>query len=421
MVTEVTCKSAHGEVTVIPSKSVAHRMLICAALADKPTEIVCPASSLDIAATARCLNSLGADIQEKGGVYRVSPINKKEEASLFCGESGSTLRFLIPVAAALGTKATFTGEGRLPTRPCAPLTECLKARGAKIEYDGTLPLTTQGGLTSGTFTIAGNVSSQFISGLIFALPLLSGDSVIDITGKTESLPYIEMTLDAVRTFGIESEMRECRITIPGGQTYRSPGRLTVEGDWSNAAFWLALGALSEDGVTVRGIRSDSVQGDRAAADILARFGAEVTQGNGFVTVKRKSLRAVKIDAAEIPDLVPILTVVASVADGETLIYNASRLRIKESDRIESTVAMLKNLGAEAEATDDGIRVFGKKTLSGGSVESFNDHRIAMSAAIAAAVSDGSVVIRGADAVRKSYGDFFERYEALGASAVKTEV
>lgn len=419
MIAKVICENPHGEIKVIPSKSVAHRLLICAALSDEPCEIVCPASSLDIAATVRCLNSLGADITEKDGVYHVVPINKKEEAELFCGESGSTLRFLIPVAAALGGRVTFTGEGRLPTRPCSPLTEALKTRGAGIEYDGVLPLTTLGGLTPGRFTIPGDISSQFITGLIFALPLLSGDSVIDITGRIESLPYINITLQAVREFGIAVEFERNKIKISGNQKYRSPGRLTVEGDWSNAAFWACLGALSDEGITLRGIRKDSIQGDRAVIDILKRFGAEVVQGEDFVTVKRKNLTAVRIDAAAIPDLVPVLTVVAAVANGETLIYNASRLRIKESDRIESTLAMLKALGASAEGTRDGMRIFGKRALTGGKIDSYNDHRIAMSAAVAAAVSSGEVEIRGAEAVRKSYGDFFERLEALGAS-VKRE-
>jgi len=421
MIAKVTCKNPHGVIEVIPSKSVAHRLLICAALSDKDTEIVCPASSLDIAATARCLESLGAQITEKDGVYRVSPIKKREEAELFCGESGSTLRFLIPVAAALGGRITFTGEGRLPTRPCSPLTECLKARGAGIEYDGALPLITLGGLLPGHFTIAGNISSQFITGLIFALPLLSGDSVIDITGKIESLPYINITLQAVREFGIIAEFEGNKIRIPGNQKYVSPGRLTVEGDWSNAAFWACLGALSEEGITVSGVRKESLQGDRAVIDILSRFGAEVIQGEDFISVRRKNLTAVRIDASEIPDLVPVLTVVAAVANGETLIYNASRLRIKESDRIESTVAMLRALGASAEPTSDGIRVFGKRALTGGKVDSYNDHRIAMSAAVAAAVAENAVEICGAEAVRKSYGDFFEKYEELGASVERKEV
>lgn len=421
MIADISCLSPRGEVTAIPSKSVAHRSLICAALADKPTDIICSASSQDIAATVRCLNSLGAEIEEDGGVYHVVPIKKTDRIALDCGESGSTLRFLVPVAAALGGEVSFHGEGRLPTRPMTPLVECLESMGAAVDYGGTLPLTTHGGLSGGRFTITGNVSSQFISGLIFALPLLAEDSVIEITGKTQSMPYIEMTLDTVSRFGITAECHGNKIHIPGGQSYRSPGSFTVEGDWSNAAFWLSLGAFSNEGITCRGVHRESIQGDKRIADILRRFGASVTQGDDFVTVKKNTLTAVRIDAAEIPDLVPVLCIVAAVANGETVVYNAERLRIKESDRIESTVAMLRALGAEAEPTHDGIRVFGKKELSGGKVDSYNDHRIVMSAAVAAAVSTGKVKVKNAEAVRKSYGDFFEKYTTLGASVELSEV
>ena len=312
----------------------------------------------------------------------------------------------------------MTEKEDFPHVPCRCL--CIEENGAEIEYNGILPLTTRGGMKSGKYKIPGNISSQFISGLIFALPLLSGDSIIEISGKIESLPYIEMTLDSVKKFGIRAEFSENTIKIPGGQKYTSPGRLTVEGDWSNAAFWLCLGALSEKGITCHGIKKDSIQGDREIVNILKRFGAEVNQDEESVTVRKGKLSGISIDAVAIPDLAPIITVVASVSEGETVIYNAERLRIKESDRIESTVAMLKNLGGESYPTEDGIRVIGKEKLSGGKVDSFNDHRIAMSAAISAAVCSGAVTIMGAEAANKSYGDFFERYTALGAEVIEGE-
>lgn len=411
----VKANRIHGEVEVIPSKSAAHRSLICAALADGPTEIVCPASSLDIEATVRCLASLGADIREEAGVYLVTPIKRTDRAQAFCGESGSTLRFLIPVAAALGGEVTFTGEGRLPSRPCAPLVDALIKNGAEIEYSGLLPLTTRGGLRSGRFAIAGNISSQFISGLIFALPLLSGDSELEITGKIESRPYIEMTLSAVREFGITAEFDGNKIKIPGGQKYRSPKKITIEGDWSNAAFWAVLGAFSDEGVTLRGVNHKSLQGDRAVADILERFGAQVERGEGSLTVRRGKLRGLHINAAEIPDLVPVLSALASVANSETRISGAARLALKESDRLKTTSAMIEALGGEIYAEKDGLRIFGKKQLSGGTVDSCNDHRIAMSAAVASAACEGEVIIKNAEAVRKSYGDFFERLKDLGVS------
>lgn len=420
---KVKIPSAKGSVRVIPSKSVAHRYLISAALSENGSRIICPATSKDIEATVRCLNSLGADIREKDGVYDVTPVKKKKKkkAELFCGESGSTLRFLVPVASALGGDVTFSGEGRLPARPMGELLTAMTENGALVEYGGTLPLTTRGGMKSGIYKIPGNVSSQFITGLVFALPVLSGDSIIEITGKIESLPYINITLQAVRKFGICAELKENKILIRGNRKYKAPEVLEVEGDWSNAAFWLCLGALSENGVTVRGLSPESLQGDRAIVDILRSFGAEVSENGDSVTVKRRELRGIRLDASEIPDLVPVAAVVAAVSSGETVIYNAERLRIKESDRIESTVAMLKSLGAEAEATEDGIKIIGKPKLSGGRVDSFNDHRIAMSAAVSAAVCEESVTVLGAEAVNKSYGDFFERLEALGAITEREEV
>ncbi len=414
MTVRVETKNPKGKLKIIPSKSAAHRLLICAALSGESTEIVCPADSADIAATVRCLNSLGAKISEKDGVYTVNPISFDGSAELFCGESGSTLRFLIPLAATLPGEVTFTGEGRLPTRPVAALVESLSKNGADIVCDGTLPLKTRGGLKNGVFEIPGDVSSQFISGLIFALPCLSGDSTIDILGKCESRAYIDMTLSAVEKFGIKTEVSENKIYIKGNQKYVSPKKLTVEGDWSNAAFFLCLGAFSDEGITVNGVKKDSIQGDRAIVELLSQFGASVLQTEDGVTVKRGKLRGISVDAAEIPDLVPILSVVASVSEGETVIYNAERLRLKESDRISTTAEMINAIGGDAKITADGLRITGARKLSGGRVNSCNDHRIAMASSIAATFCENGVIIDGADAVKKSYGDFFERYKELGA-------
>ncbi len=411
----LSCKNPRGEVRVIPSKSVAHRALICAALSEEMTELVCDAMSQDIEATIRCIESLGAKVERKNGSIFVKPGRAGERVTLDCGESGSTLRFLIPVAAALGFDVEFRGFGRLPTRPIAPLLEALSENGAEFEYNGALPLVMKGGLRSGKFIIRGDISSQFISGLIFALPLLPGDSEIEITGKVESESYIDITLDAVSKFGIEAIRCENRIYIKGNQKYKPPGRFIVEGDWSNAAFWAVLGAFSDEGVTCRGVDNESIQGDREILDILGRFGAKVICGKDFFTVRRGELSGIRIDAAPIPDLVPVLSVAASVAKGETEIYNAGRLRIKESDRILTTEAMIRNLGGEIRTEDDCIYISGKDALCGGSVSSANDHRIVMSAAVAAAVSDREVNILGAEAVKKSYGNFFDEYKKLGCN------
>lgn len=413
MTVSVTARNPRGEVRVIPSKSAAHRYLISAALSEGTTEIVCPAKSKDIEATARALSALGTRIEEKDGSYFVTPRKSGGAAELNCGESGSTLRFLIPLCASLGREITLTGEGRLPARPISPLLETLSENGAEFKYDGVLPLTTKGGLHSGVFKIKGDISSQFISGLIFALPLLSGDSVIEITGDIESRGYIDLTLSVVSEFGIRFEASENRIYIKGNQKYITPGKIEVPGDWSNAAFWACLGAFSDEGITCRGLSHESLQGDRKILDILEGFGATVERKEDGFTVKRGSLSGRGIDASDIPDLVPVLSVVAALSGGETTVYNAKRLRLKESDRIKSTADMIRALGGECYEADDGLSIIGKKALSGGIVDSVNDHRIAMSASVAAA-SGCEVVIKGAEAVEKSYGDFFLKYESLGA-------
>lgn len=408
----VLCKDPTGEVTVIPSKSVAHRVIISAMLSEEPTEIVCKASSRDIDATLDCVANLGAKVERSGESIFITPQKGEGKTVLDCAECGSTLRFLIPVAATLSREIEFCGSRRLSERPILPLLESISANGAEFSYSGTLPLTMLGGLKSGTFRIAGDISSQFISGLIFALPTLSGDSVIEIEGKLESSKYIDMTIDAVLRFGIKVERNGNTIKIFGNQKYISPKKVVVEGDWSNAAFWAVLGAFSEKGITCRGVNNESIQGDRAILEILKKFGAEIEVYDDFFTVKKNRLSAHDIDASEIPDLVPVLSVLASCAQGETKIYNAGRLRIKESDRIETTVAMINALGGDARSEDDSLFIRGKKSLSGGTVKAENDHRIAMSAAVAAAGCDGAVEIIGAEAVEKSYGNFFEEYKKL---------
>jgi 3-phosphoshikimate 1-carboxyvinyltransferase len=318
--------------------------------------------------------------------------------TLPCGESGSTFRFLLPVVGALGRKASFILEGRLPERPLSPLYEELVRHGCKLSPQGANPFTIEGQLTPGSYTLDGGVSSQFISGLLFALPLLGGDSTISLTGKAESLPYIEMTLDTLKTFQINIGYDGKAFTIPGRQKYISPGTVQVEGDWSNAAFWLCAGAVSGNTVTVTGLDPHSKQGDRAVAEILGRFG--------------KDLHGIEIDAANIPDLVPILSVVAAAAKGPTRIYNAGRLRDKESDRLAAIRDVLGKLGADIRETEDGLVINGGKPLTGGTVSSWGDHRIAMSAAIAAVLCAGPVIIQGAEAADKSYPTFFDERRRL---------
>lgn len=399
-------------VTAISSKSEAHRFLICAALGDAPVKIICTDTNADIDATASCLSSLGATIRRENDGFYIEPIRQiNSGTALDCNESGSTLRFLLPVAAALGANCSFIMRGRLASRPLSPLCEMLEDNGISLTPQGESPLTINGRICCGNYSIAANISSQFISGMLFALSICKGKSTLKLQGKLESAPYVEMTLDALKAFGAAVSFDTFTNTyiINGKEKLHSPDTVTVGGDWSNAAFFLAAGAIGENKVTVNNIDTSSRQGDREITAILKRMGARIDICGDSVTVFPSKLCGVDIDAAQIPDLVPILATVASVASGKTTIYNASRLRLKESDRIESVCAMLSALGADISPTDDGMVIHGKARLLGGQVDSFNDHRIAMSAAVASLVCDGSVNISRFDAINKSYPSFDENF------------
>lgn len=407
-----------GKIDIPSSKSQAHRLLICAALSAAPVSVSLRGMSQDILATCDCLHALGADIREQDGGLLVTPISDvpKTEVMLACRESGSTLRFLLPVCGMLGVNAVFCCEGRLAQRPLSPLDEELRAHGMEITQNGN-QIICRGKLTAGTYTLPGNVSSQFFTGLFLALPHLPGESTLRVTGKLESAPYIAMTGRVLELCGARMAPIANGWLIPGNQILHLPSFLTVEGDWSNAAMFLCAGALSQRGVKVRGIRTDSAQGDRTVCSILQQFGANVRAGDFSVTVSKNTLHGIEIDASQIPDLIPVLSVVAAYAEGETRIYHAARLRLKESDRIASTTAMLHALGADAEELPDGIIIRGKARLSGGTVDSFSDHRIAMSAAIAASNCETPVTIVGSEAVCKSYPNFFDDHSTLKGAQV----
>ena len=394
----VTPARLSGSVRVPASKSAAHRLLICAALADAPTRVTIDATNRDIDATADGLRCLGADIRREGDALVVSPaVRVCEEAALDCGESGSTLRFLLPVAAALGGRARFTGHGRLPSRPNAPLVEALRQHGAQIDAD-LLPMNVSGPLSGGLWTLPGDVSSQYITGLLFALPLLSEDSGIALTTRLESAAYVDMTLEALARFGVTVAPTEKGWRVPGRQRYRSPGAVRVEGDWSAAAFWLAANALGA-AIDVEGLNPDSAQGDRAVSALLG---------------------SPRIDASGVPDLVPALAVAAANLPRETVVTGAARLRLKESDRLESVAALLRGLGHAVAVTGDGLVIRGGAPMPCAgdirTVDGANDHRVVMAAAVAAAFSDRPVRITGAEAVEKSYPDFFRDFRALGGIA-----
>ena len=403
-----------GEIAAIPSKSVAHRMLICAALADGPTTLRIPKTSDDIDATADCLRALGAAITVNNEDYIVEPIAQIENIPLLdCGESGSTLRFLLPVAAAAADRCRFDGHGRLPERPLSDLTDAMKEHG--VSFDGEkLPFTIGGRLRGGIYRLPGNVSSQYITGLLLALPLCEEDSVIELTTALESASYIDITLSVLKTFGITVHCERNRYIIPGKQVFRSPGTLPVEGDWSNAAFFLTAAALNND-ITMTGLNPNSAQGDRKIIALLEQLGAVTQKDNGCLTLRSDELKGCTIDIQDTPDLLPVLSVAAAFAQGKTTFINAARLRLKESDRLASSAAMIENLGGRAEVGEDELTVYGTG-LIGGTVESCNDHRIAMSAAVAATRCSKPVTILNAEAVKKSYPGFYNDYNKTGGKA-----
>ena len=413
----ITPAKAVGEITSVASKSVAHRLLICAALSDTKTVIRCANTNKDILATVDCLNAMGADIRYEDGCFFVLPISEKKNSSfLMCNESGSTLRFILPIACALGGEWNFIMEGRLPERPLSPLKEELEAHGISFSYPALNNLCINGKLSCGEYSISGNVSSQFTSGLLFALSIIEGKSTLRVTGEIESAPYIEMTLDALKTFGVETNRNDNIFTI-SGQKLRTPKDIEVENDWSNAAFPLCAAAMSGGCVTLKNVNFLSRQGDIKILDLISEFGAEVIKKESSATVKGKELRGIEINAEQIPDLVPVLATVAAGAEGTTRIYGASRLRIKESDRLTSTYEMLRNLGADVTLTDDGFIINGKDRLIGGTVDSYNDHRIAMSAAVASTICENKVTVTGAQAISKSYPDYWKDISKLGLDIV----
>lgn len=385
-----------GAVEIPSSKSYAHRLLIAAALADSPTFVGLNAVNQDIIATARCLEMLGANVEQTETGMRVAPIKRvPSKSELFCGESGSTLRFMIPVAAALGAECAFAGAGRLPERPNGPLLDAVRAHGVEVSRE-LLPLTISGKLMGGEYPIAGNISSQYITGLLMALPLCAEDSRISLTTPLESAPYVDMTLEVLELFGISVRRIDGGYFIPGGQRYRTPGNVFAEGDWSGAAFWLLANALGNN-VECIGLNPVSAQGDRAMSDILRCLGGE-------------------INVSETPDLVPALAVAAAWRSGETRITGAGRLRIKESDRLRAVSNMLKALGCDCAELEDGLVINGGKGFSGGRVEGCNDHRIVMAASIAATAARAPVEITDSQAVNKSYPEFFNEFTRLGGVA-----
>ena len=410
MKVRITPAKLKGEIQAIPSKSIAHRLLICAAMTTGITRVRCKTSSEDIDATVSCLRAMGSNIVRIGNTYLVPKVtvHAGQSVEFDCGESGTTLRFMMCVAAGLGLCARFKGSDRLFERPLSPLTEILTDHGIVISRDNANRIIQSGRAFPGEYKIQGDVSSQFISGLLLMLPLCGGGSV-EVTGSFESKPYVGLTVAAM----LESDVKvECNDRI-----YKVFGRYdlrdcAVEGDWSNCAFWLCAGAMGSE-VTVSDLDGDSLQGDREITKVLEGFSAEILSDKTRFTCKADSLTSCEIDASDIPDLVPVLSVVAAVSQGTTRITGCGRLRLKESDRLLTVSQMINNLGGNAQVSDDTLIIKGGK-LTGGVVDACCDHRIAMAAAIASTCCEGEVTITGAEAVCKSYPGFFEDMRTLGA-------
>ena len=406
-----------GVIRIPASKSQAHRMLICAALSASPSHLILDGFSADIEATMQCLEALGARCEKISDGLLVSPVSVcPAQARLDVGESGSTLRFLLAVLGALGIRAEIQMHGRLPARPLSPLWEALEMHGMRLQQDGSV-LHTDGQLTAGDYSLPGNVSSQFISGLLFALPLLSGNSTLTVTGALQSARYVAMTEQALAEAGILIKKDGPVWQIGGEQRYAAPSVQTVEGDWSNAAFFLCMGALSEAGVTVTGLNPESLQADRAITEILTRFGAKLAISEHAVIVRRGNLHGITLDAGPVPDLIPVVSCLAALCSGETQIENAARLRLKESDRLQTTAALLSVLGGCVHELPDGLVILGRDRLSGGTADACGDHRIAMSAAMAACGCEGLVTVSGSECVAKSYPAFWEDFASLKEDAV----
>lgn len=379
-----------GDVMAVSSKSYAHRQITAAMLCKNKTEIQINGLSDDIICTLSCVKALGGDYIIDGNKVVIKPlVQRPEKALLNCGESGTTARIMLPVCAAVAESAVLTGEGRLPQRPFEDMTRVLREHGCAVSSD-RLPIEVSSIIKGGDFSIPGDVSSQYITGLMLALPLLEEDSTITLTSPLKSSAYVDITIDVLKDFGINITKTDVGFKVPSAE-YCTPGTTVAEGDWSNAAFWIVAKALGCE-INVCNLNENSVQGDRKITEILDD---------------------VLIDVDPIPDLFPVLSVLAAGRKGKTRLYNASRLRLKESDRIEAVSSMLRALGCEVESGADFLEIYGTGRLAGGVVESYNDHRIVMSAAVASVISDGDVIIKGAEAVNKSYPSFFREFERLG--------
>lgn len=405
-------RKLNGSVRIPSSKSLAHRYLICGALAKEPGSVISNVSmSEDILATINALTALGAKINVQNDVCTIEKcICNKGKVVINCNESGSTLRFMLPIALTVADEVEFIGRGRLLERPLTPYFDILDKQGISYKIDKD-SLKIKGRLSGGRYEVPGNISSQFITGLLYLAVLSDQDVIIDVSTPLESINYVDITTHAFEFFGVRIERENNRFIIPGGRKF-SKKTVPVEGDYSHAAFFLTAGALGND-VKVSGLRQNSLQGDKEILKILKETRANVTIDDLEIGVTADKLRPFEVDASNIPDLVPILAVLACGIKGQSKILNASRLRLKESDRLFTTANELNVLGASVIELEDGLVINGTGSLKSGTVKSHNDHRIAMALSIASTICTGNVIIKNAECVAKSYPLFFEHIISLG--------
>ncbi|KNZ41418.1 3-phosphoshikimate 1-carboxyvinyltransferase [Acetobacterium bakii] len=415
-----------GSLEIPPSKSVSHRAIISAGLARGESLISNVLLSQDMIATCTAMEALGAEIDyQKQANYRHTlkikgcDVLKLNTTEIDCNESGSTLRFMIPVLLLQNQRVVVTGKGRLVTRPMTPYYDLFREKSIAYEHlkqSQDLPLALKGKLTPGTYRLEGSVSSQFITGLLFALPLLPGDSIIQMTSPLESKPYVDITIDVLKSFGIviDNENNE-RFIVKGNQAYTACD-YRVEGDFSQGAFWLVGGTIG-DRIQCNDLNQSSRQGDKVIVDIIKTMGGDLDINPVGIVAKSNKTRGIEIDVSQCPDLVPILGVLGSLSTGTTRIINGERLRYKESDRLMATAEVLNALGGKVTETKDGLIIKGVEKLTGGRVKSHNDHRIAMAVAMASIVCEGTIILEGAEAVNKSYPHFWEDFEKIGGEAI----
>lgn len=404
-----------GIVDIPASKSIMHRVLICASLSKGKSIISNAYLSQDIKATIQCLQHLGASFKFLGDKIQVCGIKNIPCSAVFdCGESASTIRFLIPISMALGIEGKFIGSGQLIHRPLNTYVETFKNKEVQFRYNGSLPAFCSGKLKPGNYIIRGNVSSQFITGLLFALPLLDGDSSITVIPPFESKSYINITLSCLKAFGIEIIQDGLKYHIKGNQRYKAVDYY-VESDYSQVAFFLVANALGSN-IKAKSFSLNSCQGDSNIINIFKKIGIDCTFNNGILSTDVKDTKSFDINASDIPDLVPILCILASFCNGNSTISNVYRLKTKESDRILSIIDIITKLGGKIyyNEEDDKIYIHGNVTkFNHCTLNTYNDHRIAMCSAIASTVCNDKVNILGADCVNKSYPTFFEVFKNLG--------